>query len=172
LQRIAAAGMTGGKVRMTVEQPGLETMPDGAWVQRLLDEQLGLCHQLDELSQRQSALIDDGAYEELLELLDQREGVIASLTKGQEKLDPVRTQWDGFLSALPQELQARVRQRADELSTITARIAKRDQADQDKLKLSRAETANQLKAVSQSRGALSAYTRRGDNVPNFQDQRA
>lgn len=147
-------------------------MPGGAWVQRLLDEQLGLCHQLDELSQRQSSLIDDGAYEELLELLTQREGVIASLTKGQEKLDPVRTQWDGYLSSLPQELQASVRQRADELSTITARIAKRDQADQDKLKLNRTETAKELKSVSQSRGALSAYTRHGDNVPTFQDQRA
>ena len=157
---------------MTVEQSELETMPRGAWVQRLLDGQLGLCRQLDELSLRQSALIDEGEYEELLELLAQREDVIASLTKGQEKLDPVRTKWDGFLSSLTEELQARIRQQADELSTITARIAKRDQADQRKLKLNRDETTRQLNAVSRSRGALSAYTRRGDNVPTFQDQRA
>jgi hypothetical protein len=172
LRRIAAAGLAGRKVRMTAQRTGPKTPGEGAWVQRLLDEQLGLCRQLDELSLRQSALIDEGDYEALLELLAQREGVIASLTKGQQELDPVRLRWEAFLASLSDERAASVRERADQLSTVTARIAKRDQADQDKIKRNRDEASAQLKTVSRTRGALSAYTRRGDNVATFQDRSA
>ncbi len=157
---------------MTAQRTEPESPDEGVWVQRLLDEQLGLCGQLDALSLRQSALIDEGDYEALLELLAQREGVIASLTKGQEQLDPVRLRWEAFLATLCDERAAGVRERADQLSTITSRIAKRDRADQDKIKRSRDETSAQLNTVSRTRGALAAYTRQGDNVATFQDRSA
>jgi hypothetical protein len=141
---------------------------------RLLESQTALYGQLDALSERQRAVIEDDDADRLLSILGERQTIVDRIAMTNRDLEPVRVAWERLLERVRPECRSDVARRLEGLSVLAGRIAQRDDEDRRKLESRRNAIAGELASMNTSRRAVSAYGRPAapPASPRFQDRQA
>ncbi|MCC7389958.1 MAG: hypothetical protein IT431_14450 [Phycisphaerales bacterium] len=162
-------GRVGGQIGGQIE--GKDGLVDYGRLRTLLDEQEALFVRLDALSKEQSRLVRDEATDDLLRLLGERQGVVASLERASAGLEPFRDRWERVLAGARAEQRDRFAAQLERLSEIAAAIAARDDADRRAIEERRDRLAGELSGVGNVRGAVAAYGQSGVRpAARFQDR--
>ncbi len=137
----------------------------------LVREQRDMCVQLESLSVAQSAMVEGGDTDGVLEVLGQRQRVIDRMSKLNEDLAPLRERREELLAVLgPAERQI-VQTFIGEINDLVDRVRARDEQDRDTMERRRAGIAGEITGVTRARGAVAAYSgARTHNGPRFQDR--
>ncbi len=149
----------------------------GAFV-TLLGEQRRLIDALNELSQRQRPLIHPDDTGPLMELVDQRQEVIARIEAQMARLAPMQTHWLDARCSLAQDVVTDVDARIEAIAAIARGIAARDAEDQLLLSERRRSIAAELTQMHGGQRAMNAYAGEGRGgagigaVAAFQDREA
>lgn len=123
----------------------------------LLQEHRGLYEQLDELSRRQSALIEAEETDPLLTVLAERQAIIDRLDHANRKLAPARQTWDRVGPEFSADDREHVRLLIDEVTRIAVGVAARDEQDRRRMESRRDEMADEMMSLNKSRRAFTAY---------------
>jgi hypothetical protein len=139
---------------------------------RVLDEQCRLYEQLDELSQHQSACVESGETELLLDVLAQRQGIVEQVTEVNGLLEPFVSRWDSLADALDDSQRDTLRAKLSRLDQLVDQITKRDEADRIKLEEQKGQVAQELGGAVRQKNAAAAYGRSGSSQVSarFQDR--
>lgn len=143
-----------------------------ARVAMALARQLDLYHQLDALSLRQGILIEDDDTDGLLAVLGERQAVVDEITAIGAELEPIRQQWEPFLTGLPAPTRGQLTELVSELAALAGIVAARDEADRKRLEARRSAVGRELASVARGRSAVVAYGGKSNAVPFFQDREA
>jgi hypothetical protein len=138
-----------------------DTAPDVSADQliQMLEHQQGLVDRLDRLAEGQIALIDAGASDELLELLDDRQRIMDELAAGQ----------DG-LTGVAEGHRDRISRLVDEIGDRLTRIVNRDEQDRARLRTSRDATSREISGLRTARQAQHAYVNARTRSNRFADR--
>lgn len=136
----------------------------------LLEEHERLYVSLNELSERQSALIDEDDTDVLLGVLAERQRVVDRLLEAGQELKPLQGQWDGILSAVDFETRERLCTRVSLIQDLASRVNDRDDRDRARLAAKRKTLAEEIAGVNKSRGAINAYGAQSGSGPRYQDR--
>ncbi|MCK4340165.1 MAG: hypothetical protein KAY37_00390 [Phycisphaerae bacterium] len=108
---------------------GQATQFDPARLVDLLTQQRDLYRSLHELSEKQRSMISGDRPELLLNILRDRQDLVASLARLNEELGPYRRNWDAVYAALPDEQRSRSSEVLHEINGLLRRILRSDQED-------------------------------------------
>ncbi len=133
--------------------------PDAERLTALLSQQRDLYRALRELSTRQRGLIAGDRPELLLNILRDRQTLVASLARLNEELAPFRRNWDERYAALPAGPRGTISGLLDEINQLLRGILKSDEEDSQLLSTRKHATAREIQSLSGSRSANSAYAR-------------
>ncbi len=136
-------------------QQALET---GNRLIELLGQQRVLYRQLQELSGRQSDLIDGNDPEKLLRVLASRHRLIDQLRTIDKELDPIRVQWQEVSGYLPAEKLAQTQQLVDGVQKILGDILARDARDSQALEKQRGSVTQNIRGAVQGKKMNQAYS--------------
>lgn len=128
---------------------------------RLLTDQRDLYDKLRLLSERQRNLIAGDRPELLLNILQDRQKLVASLAQINEKLSPFRRDWNGIYAKLGPEIQSQASELLEQINSILNAILKSDQEDSDLLSARKQAVSQSLSGVAGGRAANAAYARQG-----------
>lgn len=123
----------------------------------LLAEQRDLYRTLQTLSDRQRTLISGDRPELLLNILRERQDVVASLARLNEALGPFRRQWNAAYASLPESRRVEVSSLMNEISSLLRRILQTDQEDGALLAVRKSATGSQIAELTGVRAAGVAY---------------
>lgn len=145
-----------------------------ARLHRLIDEQTDLALALDSLSRQQSRALAEGDAQSVLDVLAQREPIVAAMAEGARALEPFTDARAGPLAALPVDERASVRRRVARYREALERVRTRDDADRQALEAMRAAVGEELATMAVGRTVIGAYgdARSAPQPPAFQDRRA
>jgi len=144
-----------------------------AWLasaRRLLEQQRDLLERLDEQSRRQADLIAAKDSDALLSVLGERQCTLVHLDAVGERLEPFQKDWDALVGGLSAPERERLDRLLDDIESLLARIAERDERDRRAMGRQRDRIAGELTSVARGRTALSAYGPGGRSSPMFQDR--
>ena len=141
-----------------MDAPTNEIMP-GKLVE-LLKEQRDLYVRLQELSERQRTLISGDRPELLLNILRDRQTLVAALAKVNERLSPYRRDWQQVYDKLPTATREAASELLNEINGMLQVILRTDQEDQALLAARKQAVARALGDVSGGQVANSAYASR------------
>lgn len=127
----------------------------------LLREQRDLYLRLQELSERQRTLISGDRPELLLNILRDRQSLVAALAAVNEKLSPYRRNWQSVYETLPIVTRHTATELLEEINGMLQVILQADQEDQALLSARKQAVAQSLNDVSGGRAANAAYARQG-----------
>jgi hypothetical protein len=152
----------------------MTTKQDNQWqiVEGLLERQQELFSRLDDMSARQSQLIESDQTDQLLELLAGRQGVVDQIAQTSSMLEPYRASWESVMSGADDQSRIRIRRRLDALAGLAERVATRDETDRRTLEQRRESIASELVQVNRGRGAMAAYRSGGEAGPMLHDREA
>lgn len=137
----------------------------------LVREQRDLCVQLESLSVAQSAMVEGGDTDGVLEVLGQRQRVIDRMSHVNEDLAPLRERREELLAVLGQAERHTVQMFISEINELVERVRTRDEQDRDTMERRRAGIAGEITGVTRARGAVAAYSgARTHSGPRFQDR--
>ncbi|MBX3351944.1 MAG: flagellar export chaperone FlgN [Phycisphaeraceae bacterium] len=136
----------------------------------LLGEHERLYIALNDLSERQSALIDEDDTDVLLGVLAERQRIVDRLLDAGEELRPLQGQWDGILGGVDHDTRERLREQVASIQDIAARVNERDDRDRTRLAARRKSLSEEIAGVNKSRGAVNAYGQQGGAGPRYQDR--
>jgi hypothetical protein len=148
-----------------------------AWLPRLaglLDEQCGLCAQLESLSARQSEAVRAGDTDVLLRVLGQRQSIVDRVSQINASLEPFRSQKESLLGRLGPAQRDGVVQKVGRIAALVESVRARDDADRASLEKQRSRVADELAGLTRGRGAAAAYVNMavmGAGGPRFQDRK-
>lgn len=125
----------------------------------LLGQQRDLYLELRSLSQRQRTLIAGPRPELLLDVLTQRQRIIARLAEINEQLSPVRREWEVVYGGLPEELRRKTGALLAEINEALQTILSIDKEDSALLAARKQSTAQELGRQDRRSAANAAYTR-------------
>lgn len=140
----------------------------------IIDEEHSLCVELDSLSQAQSAMVEGGDTDGVLEVLGRRQQIIDRIVVLNTELSPLRERRDELLATLPAGERQRVRDRVNEIADTVERVRARDEQDRQAMERRRTGIAGELSGLTRARGAIAAYSAPGtadSNGARFQDRR-
>ncbi len=139
---------------------------------RVLDEQCRLYEQLDELSQHQSACVESGETELLLDVLAQRKCLVDQVTDVNGLLEPFFSRWESLSEALDDDQRQVLRTKLTRLDELIGQISQRDEADRIKLEEQKGQIAQELGGAVRQKNAAAAYGRSGPSQvgARFQDR--
>jgi uncharacterized protein YukE len=123
----------------------------------LLQQQRDLYHELYQLSEQQSRLIEAGQTEELLALLSKRQELVERLAELNSRLSPYRDHWRSLAEQLPPDEQQRLRRLLDEVQSLLQAIIEQDDSDREHLQSARREVSNELQQTTKAGSAVQAY---------------
>lgn len=123
----------------------------------IIDEEHALCVELDGLSVAQSAMVEGGDTDGVLEVLGRRQRIIDRIVVLNAELAPLRERRDELMAALPASERERVRARVDEIAQAVERVRARDEQDRDAMERRRTGIAGELSGLARARGAVAAY---------------
>ncbi len=126
-----------------------------------LKEQRDLYLRLKELSERQRNLISGDRPELLLNILRDRQTLVAALAAVNEKLSPYRRNWQAVYETLPEVTRHTASELLEEINGMLQVILKTDQEDQALLSARKQAVARSLNDVSGGRVANAAYAQQG-----------
>ena len=127
----------------------------------LLTEQRDLYAQLRNLSERQSAHIDEGRTEHLLSILSDRQGLVQGLTAINADLAPLRGRMSELSAAAPAADRQRLRSLVDEVQHLLESIIESDDRDRRALEDARTRVGQELTRTAAAPRALRAYRSTG-----------
>ncbi|QOJ14277.1 MAG: flagellar protein FlgN [Planctomycetia bacterium] len=133
--------------------------PDPRSVIALLTEQRRLYTELRTLSQRQRGLISGDQPEELLNVLRDRQSLVAALARLNHDLAPFRRNWEATYSALPEGDRTQAAELLSDVSALLRTILQSDQEDGALLAARKQLVARELAEIDSTRTAASAYGR-------------
>jgi hypothetical protein len=135
------------------------TFPPGepANVVKLLTQQCDLYRRLNDLSSQQSSLIADGAAEQLLSVLAQRQGLVDSLTQINDKLAVCRQRWADISKSLNQPQRDHLNGLLEQVQSLLQSIIAQDDKDRQQLQLAQQQVGTELKQVARAGAAVTAY---------------
>lgn len=137
----------------------------------LIGDQHALCVELDSLSRAQSAMVEGGDTDGVLEVLGRRQRIIDRMTQLNESLSPLRERREQMLGALSPAERERVRGRIDEIAAMVERVRSRDDQDRAAMERRRSSIATEITGIARGRGAVAAYSgTRAPEGPRFQDR--
>lgn len=153
------------------DPPRHEPMLVARRLRTLLGEQVGLYESLDELGAKQAELIERGSGAELLTLIQQRERVVGEITRLNEELSPLASEWESLRERLPAGEADSIATQVERVGTLVERIRVRDERDTERLNQARQRVSDELKTLSSRRTAAAAYgSQPGAGTPRFQDR--
>lgn len=145
----------------------------------MLQRQRALYVQLQELSQRQSPLVEQGQAEALLEVLGRRQKLIDELMRINEQVAPYREDWPRVWRQVPESDRPEVSDLLKDVSDRLAAILDQDESDRRRLQSSHDSVKTELRRVSGGTLAVRAYgaspVRAGAGAgaaPRFTDRQA
>lgn len=136
----------------------------------LLGEHERLYVALNDLSERQSALIDQDETDILLGVLAERQRIVDRLLAAGEELRPLQGQWDAILSGADHDTRENLRGKVTVIQDLAARVNDRDERDRARLAAKRKSLSEEIAGVNKSRGAINAYGSPGGAGPRYQDR--
>ncbi|MDX1565917.1 MAG: flagellar export chaperone FlgN, partial [Phycisphaeraceae bacterium] len=95
----------------------------------LLQQQRSVYENLDELSKRQSQLIDSDDTAGLLDLLARRQKVVERLAELNVKFEPFKRSWADFWEPLEEGTQAKIQELIGQVQSMVDRIMAQDEKD-------------------------------------------
>lgn len=125
----------------------------------LLTEQRDLYRALRDLSDRQRTLIAGDRPELLLNILRDRQTLVAALARLNDALAPYRRNWDERYAAFPPEVRQRAAALLAEINGLLRVILKTDQEDGALLSARKQSTSDELSGLSGGQAAHAAYAR-------------
>jgi hypothetical protein len=125
----------------------------------LLTQQRSLYVKLRELSDKQRSMISGDRPELLLNILRDRQELVASLARLNDELGPFRRQWDEMYSTLPDEHRAQASTLLQEINGLLRVILRTDQEDGALLSARKQAVARDLAQLSGGKTANTAYAR-------------
>lgn len=140
----------------------------------IIDEEHALCIELDSLSLAQSAMVEGGDTDGVLEVLGRRQQIIDRIVVLNTELSPLRERRDELLAVLPAGERQRVRARVDEIADTVERVRARDEQDRQAMERRRTGIAGELSGLTRARGAIAAYgapAAADTNGARFQDRK-
>lgn len=154
---------------------GSETTPSDAmaWathLERKLRLAEELFEQLGAAGRKQRELVESGDAVGVLDLLKQRQDLIARISDLSEAVEPFRTRWAEVGPQLDAERRGLIQARLDSLTDAAGRIARQDEEDRRTLETKRDELARELAGVDSAKAAVSAYAEPKPVRPRFQDR--
>ncbi|MCA9287376.1 MAG: hypothetical protein KDA05_02260 [Phycisphaerales bacterium] len=144
---------------------------EGARLSRVLDEVERLCAELDVLSRRQSAALDDGRPDDAAAIVEERGEVVAQLADAAVNLGRDRDGFERLLASGPAGEAERARAQAAAVAAVVAEVLARDAEDAALLAQARERIAGEMAGVGRGRAAIGAYGAGGANEPRMQDRR-
>lgn len=148
----------------------LKTKPDwAADLIELLGEQRDIYAQLQELSEKQAALVAEGDAESLLTLLAERQTLIDKLTQLNGRVEPYKQNWPTLWSQLDAQSQRRVQGLIDQVQSLLDRIVQQDERDREALSEQRERIGAQMTRTSQGSAVNKAYGA-GAAEPRYTDR--
>lgn len=138
---------------------------------RLLDEIERLCAELDEMSRRQSAELDEGRAEDAALIVAERSRLVSRLGEAAGELGPDAAAFERVLSEVPGEMAARAREQAASIAAIVGQVLARDAEDRELLAAERDRLADEMAGIGRGRTALGAYGASEKPGPTMHDRR-
>lgn len=136
----------------------LKTKPDwAADLIELLGEQRDIYAQLQELSEKQATLVENGDAESLLTLLAERQTLIDKLTQLNGRVEPYKQNWPTLWSQLDAPAQRRVQGLIDQVQSLLDRIVTQDERDRAVLSEQRERIGAQITHASKGAAVNQAY---------------
>ena len=123
----------------------------------LLRRQVSIYTRLEQLSGRQRGLIAAEDQQPLLALLAERQKLVDELSTLNQGLVPLQDYWRSNRETVAPSLRAEVDQLVGRAGEILQRVLGADEQDARILSARKAQTANQVTALAQSRQAFDAY---------------
>ena len=124
----------------------------------LIDDQHAQCVELESLSRAQSAMVEGGDTDGVLDVLGRRQVIIDRITRLSEELVPLRSGREQMLAALPPTDRDRLRASIEEIARLVERVRLRDEQDREAIERRRASLAGELSGLTRARGAVAAYS--------------
>lgn len=141
-----------------------------------LSRQRALYEQLQTLGGRQSALIAEGATEQLLGLLGERQRLVDQLADLSSGVAPLRERWPRIAAQLDTAQRTRIDDLLEQVEALLADILKQDEADRRQLQDAKQRIAGDLQRGQRGGQAMAAYRSTygkpgGSVAPRFTDNR-
>ena len=130
----------------------------------LLAQERDRYQRLQELAERQRALISGDRPERLLDLLHERQSLVAELTELNARLGPFRRDWGETCKSLSDDLRAQAAAMVEEITAAVTVIQKVDHEDSALLSARKQSIGNQASKVSGAKVANTAYGRQTQKV--------
>lgn len=162
--------MTGGRTSQSGSRSGGEPQAWPSAYARLLRDQIDLLGRLDAVSHRQRALINGEDADALLNLLDERQGIVERLEQLHQESQPFRDRMTGDQPAIAERDRRAIEEQTAAVSALARAIMQRDEQDQQRLAQRRTQIAAELAAVAGARRATAAYGGPRPERPTFQDR--
>ena len=138
----------------------------------LLERQIEVVEQLGDLTDEQSALVEQGEAEQLLTLLSRRQQMISALDALSTNLEPFRSRWQQMWPDLGEENQRHIGDLVGRSETLLGRIVDADDRDRQRLKSAQQQIADELGRVNKTGAARRAYSGGEPAAPNrFTDKK-
>lgn len=125
----------------------------------LLTQQRDLYRRLRELAERQRALICGERPELLLNILSERQGLVAALTRLNEQLAPYRRRWDELYAGLNEPVRLQAATLLSEINETLRVIIATDQEDTALLSARKEAVGRELGILAGGQSANTAYAR-------------
>lgn len=125
----------------------------------LLRQQRDLYERLRELSEKQRNMISGDRPELLLRILRDRQDLVTSLARLNERMGPYRRNWDAAYAALPAELRSEASTLLQEINALLRAVLRTDQEDSALLSAKKQAVAGSLASLSGGQAANTAYAR-------------
>lgn len=123
----------------------------------LLERQLALYRGLSELSAQQSATIEQGEPEPLLNVLASRQRVIEDLTGVNRELEPYRKRWDDLWASLAESDRGRIGDLVRAVQQLLTQIIAQDERDRSALQAAKNRVGAEVQRISRAGAAVQAY---------------
>ncbi|MCG8648769.1 MAG: hypothetical protein MI861_02990 [Pirellulales bacterium] len=124
----------------------------------LLERQRGLYRELKSLSDQQDALIAQGATEQLLSLLAQRQKLVDGLGQVSASIAPYRSRIAEIADRAEGDLGPRMRSMVEEVRGLLEAIIERDEKGKADLSTARDKVAGQIRQAAGAASAAGAYS--------------
>jgi len=145
--------------------------PDAQRMAGLIGDQHALCTELESLSRAQSAMVEGGDTDGVLEVLGRRQRIIDRIAQLNESLAPMRERREQVLASLGNAERERIRTSIDQINELIERVRARDEQDRESMERRRTGIATELSGLARGRGAVAAYSgTRAPEGPRFQDR--
>ncbi|MGE0480452.1 MAG: flagellar export chaperone FlgN [Phycisphaerae bacterium] len=131
----------------------------------LLTEQRDLYGQLRALSERQRELIVGDRPELLLNILHDRQTLVAALVRLNDQLAVYRRRWDEVYAALPVETRDRASTLLRDINALLGVILRVDQEDGALLSARQQAVGRELNELTGGQSANAAYARQSSGAP-------